>query len=182
MSSVRYAAEALIKRDIAVNIERFRFVAEIVALTAIAASLMAVVYELRQTQAALVSSTYQARAFDAIAVRTALADSDHLLPLLVKTDSGCDQETVSTLNAVDRIRIREFLFTEMFDLDNEFYQYEHGFLDPDFFENAFRPRLRWAARRWRSMGIRENRQSFVEFTDELLAESDGENPNFSPCS
>ena len=164
------------------NIERFRFVAEFVALTAIAASLMAVVYELRQTQAALVSSTYQARAFDAIAVRTALADSDHLLPLLVKTDSGCDQETVSTLNAVDRIRIREFLFTEMFDLDNEFYQYEHGFLDPDFFENAFRPRLRWAARRWRSMGIRENRQSFVEFTDELLAESDGENPNFSPCS
>jgi len=69
----------------------------------------------------------------------------------------------------------------MFDLDNEFYQYEQGFLDPDFFENAFKPRLRWAALAWRSMGIRENRQSFVEFTDKLLQEAYGENPDFNRC-
>ncbi len=163
------------------NIERFRIVAEVVALAAVAASLMAVVYELRQTKAALISSTYQARAFDAIAVRTMLADSDHLLPLLVKTRFGCDQEMVSTLNAADRTRIQQFLFTEMFDLDNEFYQYEQGFLDPDFFENAFKPRLLWAALAWRSMGIRENRQSFVEFTDKLLLDTYGENPDFSRC-
>lgn len=143
---------------------------------------MAVVYELRQTKAALVASTYQARAFDAIAVRTGLADSDHLLPLLVETDFGCDQDVLNTLSAVDRTRIREFLFSEMFDLDNEFYQYEHCYLDADFFENAYKPRLRFAASRWRAMGIRENRQSFSKFTDELLAETDRENREFGLCN
>jgi len=110
-----------------------------------------------------------------------LADSQYLLPLLVKTNFGCDPEIVKTLNEVDRSRIQQFLYTEMFDLDNEFYQYEQGFLDPDFFENAFKPRLRWAALAWRSMGIRENRQSFVEFTDKLLQEAYGENPDFNRC-
>ena len=164
------------------NIERFRIIAEVIALMAVAASLMAVVYELRQTQAALVASTYQARAFDAIAVRTGLADSDHLLPLLVETDYGCDQAVLSTLSAIEQARIREFLFTEMFDLDNEFYQYEHGYLDADFFDNAYIPRLRFAASRWRAMGIRENRQSFMEFTDQILAEGDGENREFDRCN
>lgn len=148
---------------------------------AIVASLIFVGLELRQTQTALVASTYQSRAFDAIDVRSTLADSEHLLPLLVKTNFGCDLEAVKSLNEVNRSRIRQFLFTEMFDLDNEFYQYEQGFLDPDFFENAFKPRLKWAALAWRRMGIRENRQSFVEFTDKLLLETNGENPDFSRC-
>jgi len=164
------------------KIERFRIAAEIVALFAVAASLIAVVYELRQTQAALISSTYQARAFDAIAVRSALADSEYVLPLAVKTNYGCDDEAVGALTEVERSRLRQFLFIEMFDLDNEFYQYEQGYLDPDFFENAFKPRLLTFAQRWRKMGIRENRRRFVEFTDELLTETALENPNLIGCN
>ncbi len=164
------------------NIERFRIAAEFVALIAVAASLIAVVYELRQTKAALISSTYQARAFDAIAVRTALADSDHVLPIVIITNYGCDDEALGTLTEVDRSRLRQFLFTEMFDLDNEFYQYEQGFLDPDFFENAFKPRLLFFSQAWRKMGIRENRQRFSEFTDELLTVTARENPNLITCN
>ena len=164
------------------NIERFRIAAEIVALFAVAASMIAVVYELRQTQAALISSTYQARAFDAIAVRSALADSNHVLPLAVKTNYGCDDEAVSALTEVERSRLRQFLFIEMFDLDNEYYQYEQGYLDPDFFENAFKPRLLFFAQAWRKMGIRENRRRFVEFTDELLADMAPDNPNQIRCN
>jgi hypothetical protein len=41
-------------------------IAEIVALTAVVGGLAAVVIELRQTQAALMAQTYQARALDVI--------------------------------------------------------------------------------------------------------------------
>lgn len=163
------------------NIDRFRVISEAIALVIVAASLIAVVIELRQTQAAIVTSTYQARAFDAIAVRSALADSEFLLPLLVNTNYGCDEQAISMLDDVDKARIREFLWTEMFDLDNEFYQYERGNLDADFFETAYKPRLLRFATRWRNLGVTENRQSFAEFTDDLLSAARADNSDRYEC-
>ena len=100
--------------------------AEFVGIAAIVASLGTVAFQLQQTQAALNASTYQARAFDAIAEAQYVADSDYLLPILVMTQDGEDAEAIAALNGPDRARLRHFLRARMIDWDNEFYQYQNG--------------------------------------------------------
>jgi uncharacterized metal-binding protein len=63
-------------------------IAELIGILAIVASLVSVAFQLQQTQLALIAATYQARAFDAIAEGLYVADSEHLLPILVQTDHG----------------------------------------------------------------------------------------------
>ena len=104
-------------------------IAELIGLVAIVASLIAVTLELRQTQTALTAATYQARAFDSIAGHHNIADSEYLLQVLVETDYGRDADAIGALTDLDRARLQRYLQLKMVDLDNEFYQHEHGYLD-----------------------------------------------------
>ena len=145
-------------------------IAELLGIAAIVASLVAVAFQLKQTQAALIATTYQSRAFDAIAEAQYVADSDHLLPILVKTQSGADVEAIAILSDSERILLRHFLRARMIAWDNKYYQYQNGFLDEDFFEHTTKEAVsRWAPR-WRAVGIREGRREFKEFVDGLLEE------------
>jgi hypothetical protein len=56
------------------------------------------------------------------------------------------------------------------DLDNEHYQYENGFLDPDFYRTTTVPGIKSDAPRWRALGIREPRASFSSEVDRILAD------------
>lgn len=107
--------------------------AELVGIIAIVASLIALVMELRQTQSALSAQTYQARAIDAIGELLIVADSEYLAPILTKTKSGADYEAVANLDAGDHLRLYQYLRARMIDWDNEHYQYQHDFIDADFF-------------------------------------------------
>ena len=61
-------------------------IAELVGIAAIVASLVFVGLEIRQTQSALMASTYQARAFDAMTAQRGLADSEYIGPIFAKID------------------------------------------------------------------------------------------------
>ncbi len=147
-------------------------VADTVGIAAILVSLIIIVMELRQTQSALIASTYQARALDAVRVEGAKADSEVLGPLLARVDLD-DPESLATLNELERFRIRTYLLSRLIDLDNEFYQYQKGFLDDEYFEFWFKAQLKRNARAWRSIGVTETRPSFKQLVDELLAEPTG---------
>jgi len=149
-------------------------IAELIGILAIVASLASVAFQLRQTQLALIASTYQARAFDAIAEGQYIADSEYLLPILVKTNHGENFDEVANLSEEDRVRLFHFLRARMLDWDNEFYQYQSGLLDAGFFEVTTKESVRIWAPRWRAIGLTEGRRDFKEFVDSVLEE---ESPN-----
>jgi hypothetical protein len=120
---------------------------ELIGVLAIVISLGSLVYELRQTQSALLAETYQARAIDAIGELLSIADGDHLIPILTATNEGADFEAVANLSANDRLRLVKYLQARMIDWDNEHYQYQNGFLNADFFEaTTTRSVRKWAPR------------------------------------
>ena len=149
-------------------------IVELVGIFAVVATLLAVVVELRQTQSALLAATYQARAFDAISELMTQADSEFLIPVLAATDEGADFKAVENLSPDDRLRLKAFLRARMVDWDNEHYQYQNGYLDPDFFEETTSKSVRAWAPRWRAIGLTEAREGFREYVDQVLRDADAE--------
>ena len=149
--------------------DKWRFIAEMIGIAAVVASLIAVVIELRQTQSAIDANTYQSRASDAVTFNTALMESQLVTPILQMVTA--DPSTIDTLTDEERFRLRIFFTSVRIDADNEYYQYQQGFLDDEYFENAFKPRIIRSARMWRAFGVDEPRPSFRDFVDEQLSAS-----------
>jgi hypothetical protein len=145
----------------------WREVAELIGITAIVVSLIAVVVELRQTQAAISAGTYQARAFDGMTSAREQYNGDYIAPILARVDLE-DPNSLNELSEEERFRLRIFYLSQMIDFDNEFYQYQNGFLDEEYFEYVSKRRLPGVARRWRNLGFVEPRPSFRSFVDEQL--------------
>ena len=148
-------------------------IAEVVGIAAIVASLVFVGLELRQTQNALMASTYQARAFDAMNAERAIADSEYIGPILAKVDFD-DEESLDGLSKEEFWRLRRYYNARMIDLDNEYYQYQSGYLGDKFFEGQFKGSVSRNAKRWRRLGVTEMRPDFRELVDERLAEIEAE--------
>jgi hypothetical protein len=148
----------------------WRETVELIGILAIVASLIALVMELRQTQSAMLSETYQARAIDAIGELLDVADSEYLAPILTKTNLGADFEAVANLSAVDHLRLYQYLRARMIDWDNEHYQYQNGFMDADFFAATTTKSVKEWAPRWRAVGLTEGREEFRMYVDHVLAE------------
>jgi len=145
-------------------------IVELIGVLAIVISLGSLVYELRQTQSALLAETYQTRAIDAIGELLSIADGDHLIPILTATNEGADFEAVANLSANDRLRLVKYLQARMIDWDNEHYQYQNGFLNADFFEATTTRNVRKWAPRWRAVGLTEGRDGFRQYVDQILSE------------
>ena len=77
-------------------------IAEVAGIAAIIVSLIIIVMELRQTQSALIASTYQSRALDAVGVEGAKADSAVLGPLLARVALD-DPESLAALNELGKV-------------------------------------------------------------------------------
>ena len=152
--------------------EKWRFYAEMIGIIAVVASLIALIAELRQTQSAVQAATYQARAFDAIQLNHELQDSEYILPLLTAVNVR-DPEQVSALSDIDRARLVVFFNGRRVDADNEYYQYQFGYLDEEHFEHGLKPFIRRNAPNWRALGVPEGRPSFTAFVDTVLADESG---------
>ncbi len=74
---------------------KWKDIAEIIALFALVASLIAVVFELRQTQVALQSQAYQARAFQAYDNHMDMAGSKSSSQLCMNNVSSCGLPAMS---------------------------------------------------------------------------------------
>ena len=159
--------QAVTNREKKLKSTGWKDVAELIGIVAIVASLIAVMLELQQTQAAISAATYQARAFDGIAGARERYSGDYIAPILSQIDLN-DPDTFNDLTEEEKVRLRAFLLEQMIDFDNEYYQYQQGFLDDEYYEYWFKDRLPSVARLWRSVGIVERRPSFREFVDDAL--------------
>ncbi len=155
------------------TVHKWKDIAELVALVAVVASLIAVVVELRQTQAALQAQTYQARAFDAIGFWLDMAQDLELerLPTDVDPRSLTEEEFKRAQRLYTAIRI---------DLDNEYYQYRNGFLDSGFYLGSTVLEIKTAAPVWRKLGVVEPGVEFTAEVDRILADPSIPTFNLAP--
>jgi len=153
---------------------KWKDIAEIIALFALfalfalVASLIAVAMELRQTQVALQSQAYQARAFQAYDNHMEMANNPELENLFMK--SWEDDFEPASLNAVDRNALIRVYAALLIDVDNEHYQYQNGILDAAFYENGTVRDIKQFAPVWRSLGIEASRPVFKAEVDRILAD------------
>ena len=150
------------------SLQNWKDAAELVALVAVIGSLIAVVYELRQTQVALRAQTYQERAFDAIDMHFDIVANPRLTPQGFYTG----EIDVNDLSPDEHESVLSLYTAMMIDLDNEHYQYQIGFLDPEFYANDTVSGIIVFAPTWRQLGMREARQAFREEVDRILAEQE----------
>ncbi len=55
--------------------------------------------------------------------------------------------------------------------DNMFYQYQQGFIDPEYYANEFRVRVRRLAPVWQALGLLGGRPSFCSEIESILLNS-----------
>ena len=150
------------------NTAKWKDIAEIVALFALVASLIAVAMELRQTQVALQSQAYQARAFQAYDNHMDMANNPTLEALFMQ--SWDEDFAPATMDAVDRNALIRIYSALLIDVDNEHYQYQNGLLDAAFYRTWPVRDIKQFAPRWRSLGIGEPRPVFKAEVDRILAD------------
>jgi len=141
---------------------------EVVALLTVIGGLVAVVIELRQTQSALRAQAYQSRALDAISGLRQSADSVERSILFRNFFRG--NLTIETASPEELSQLRRNLYIRRTDLDNEHYQYQNGFLDPDFYETSTKRQIKTYAPHWRAFEIPGSRKQFAEEVDRILAD------------
>lgn len=150
------------------NTSSWKDYAELVALIAVVGGLFAVVIELRQTQSALRAQAYQTRALDAISATREWAKDPK--PAMLFGDYLDGDLTADTASPEELAQLRSHFYTRRTDLDNEHYQYQNGFLDPDFYETTTKREIKAYAPHWRAFGVAEPRQQFTEEVDRILAD------------
>jgi len=142
--------------------------AELLALVAVIGGLIAVVMELRQTQSALRAQAYQTRALDVIGAMQ-INSANPELDLLIKKVYSNELDFEAAVPE-ERSQISSHFYIKRTDLDNEHYQFQNGFLDPDFYRTTTEREIKAFAPFWRALGIAEPRQQFTEEVDRILAD------------
>jgi hypothetical protein len=150
------------------KISSWKETAELLALVAVIGGLIAVVMELRQTQTALRAQAYQSRALDVIAAKRVSSANPELDLLIRKINSK--ELDIESATPEERSQIGSHFYMRRTDLDNEHYQFQNGFLDPDFYRTTTEREIKAFAPIWRALGIAEPRQQFTEEVDKILAD------------
>lgn len=98
--------------------------------------LLLLVVELDQNSDLIRAQVHQARSDNFGALGQQVADSERLLPALLKfKDAGGpdDLSALKVLDPLERERVRTYYSSRLQEYDNLYYQYRNGFLDEDFY-------------------------------------------------
>jgi hypothetical protein len=127
------------------------------------------------------AQTYQMRADALQTMLVHAADSERIGPVITKlTNAGYpeDLESLASLDEEELGRFRQWQIAQQTHWDNMFYQYQQGFLDEEYYQDAFRARVVRLAPVWDALGLTGSRRSFVEEIDRIMAAeaAKGESP------
>ncbi len=141
----------------------------IIANVGVIASIVFLGFEIRQTQLAMRSQAFQARALDAIAWDFEIAKDENLRKIQNQMDTG--EFDLSSLSEAEKQIAFYLLDLIKVDVDNEHYQYENGFLDPGFYTGVTVPMIRNYGPIWRDLGMGEGRPQFRREVDRILTDA-----------
>jgi len=121
---------------------------QVLANIGVIAGIVFLALELRQTSNALLGATYQARALSMQDRQEQLANSEYILPAILRLEEG----SWDTISAEDRRRIGAYNDGAFYRIDGMFYQYELGLLGNEYYESVFDGEMRLWVPRWRDEG------------------------------
>ena len=132
-------------------------------------SLIYVGLQIRQNTNATRVQIYQTRTDSLERMAFLIAGSREIAEIMVKVETKPD---LAELTPVELRRFISIQFANSVRLDNFFYQYEHGFLDEESYEDRVTRVVTNLAPVWQKLGLRGGRDSFRKEMDRILAEAD----------
>lgn len=123
---------------------------------------------LEVTQRLALSQTYQLRA-DALQEMAVEAACGSIGGIIVKLTEAGYPEDIAALDALtteERGRFRLWQIAQQTHWDNMHFQYQQGFLDEEYYRDAFTERVQRLWPTWKALGLTSGRRSFF---DELEA-------------
>lgn len=157
-------------------------IGEFVGAIGVIITLIYLAVQIRQNTRAMEESrrlalaqTYQMRS-DALQEMLVRAASSEIGAILVKLTTAGYPENVAALDqlsAEERGRFRQWQIAQQTHWDNMHYQYQQGFLDAEYFEDAFVDRVTRLAPTWRALNLTSGRSSFFAEIERLEARQSG---------
>lgn len=119
---------------------------------------------LEVTQRLALSQTYQLRAdaLQEMAVEAASGDIGGIIVKLTSAGYPEDIAALDTLTAEERGRFRLWQIAQQTHWDNMHFQYQQGFLDEEYYRDAFKERVARLWPTWKALGLTSGRRSFFE--------------------
>ncbi|MEM7502908.1 MAG: hypothetical protein AAF417_12725 [Pseudomonadota bacterium] len=151
-------------------------IGEFVGAIGVIVTLIYLAVQIRQNTRAMeegrrlaLAQTYQMRS-DALQDMLVRAASSEVGAILVRLTSAGYPENVGALDALsaeERGRFRQWQIAQQTHWDNMHYQYQQGFLDEEYFEDAFVDRVTRLAPTWRALNLTSGRSSFFAEIERL---------------
>jgi hypothetical protein len=162
------------------TLQDFGAIGEVVGALAVVITLIYLAKQIQQNTHAMdegrklaLAQTYQMRSDALQAMLVRAADSQHIGPIIIKlTEHGYPEDVAAldTLDASERRRFRMWQIAQQTHWDNMHYQYQHGYLDPEYYEDEFKERVKRLAPTWKALGLTGGRRSFFEEIERLSLE------------
>jgi hypothetical protein len=92
--------------------------------------------------------------------------SEELSELLVRYD----HEGLDSLTPVERYRVATWERARQLRVESQFFQYQHGFLDEEYYEHQFKGVVVLAAPRWKELEVGHGRPSFQAAIEDILSD------------
>ena len=154
---------------------------ELLGSIAVLATLVYLSVQIRQNTRSMdeskklaLAQTYQMRADALQLMLVHAADSEHIGPIITRlTAEGYPEDigALQHLTAEERGRFRQWQIAQQTHWDNMFFQYQQGFIDEEYYRDAFRERVRRLAPTWRALNLTGARKSFVDEIESILADT-----------
>jgi hypothetical protein len=155
-------------------------IGEVIGALAVVVTLIYLAKQIRQNTHAMdesrklaLAQTYQMRSDALQAMLVHAADSEHIGPIIIKlTELGYpeDVKALDALGDAERRRFRMWQIAQQTHWDNMHYQYQQGYLDPEYYEDEFKHRVARLAPTWKALGLTNGRRSFLDEIERLSTE------------
>jgi len=148
-------------------------IAVVVTLAYLAIQIRQNTHAMEENKRLALAQTYQMRADALQHMLVRASESEYIGPIIVKLNLAGypgDVASLDVLTPEERGRFRQWQIAQQTHWDNMFYQYQQGFLDEEYYRDAFRERVRRLAPIWKALGITGSRESFEEEIERILKE------------
>jgi hypothetical protein len=155
-------------------------IGEIVGAVAVVVTLIYLAKQIKQNTHAMeearrlaLAQTYQMRSDALQGMLVHAADSEYIGPIIIKLTGLGYPEDVKALDALDEAELRRFRMwhiAQQTHWDNMHYQFQQGYLDREYYEDAFKERVVRLAPTWQALGLTGGRRSFFAEIERLMRE------------
>ena len=150
---------------------------EVIGAIAVVITLIYLAKQIRQNTIAMqegrrlaLAQTYQVRSDALQDMVVQAADSQWIGPIIIKLTTRGYPENVAALDELtpeERGRFRLWQIAQQTHWDNMHYQFQQGYLDNEYFEDAFKERVVRLAPVWKALGLTSGRRSFMDEIERL---------------